>query len=181
LPTRADGEQVQYIDYPVMCTLSVGIIGWVLPHVAIIDCLGLNDWVVARIPMQRPTGLTATMPLLFQKYDRDQDGVVTPSEFRQQLGTIPPEQAEGAVDLLLRTYDFNADKVIMPHEVVEYAVLMQERHMAHDRLAPPEYMDGFRRNVVFDGRRIEVTPRDPPLTAADIINHESAWRAKLAR
>lgn len=53
--------------------------------------------------------------------------------------------------------------------------------MAHDRLAPPEYMDGFRRNVVFDGRRIVVTPRDPPLTAADIINHESAWRAKLAR
>jgi arabinofuranosyltransferase len=34
-------------DRPVMAAEAVGMVGWVLPHVAIIDVLGLNDRVVA--------------------------------------------------------------------------------------------------------------------------------------
>ena len=30
---------------------GVGLLGWVLPHVAIVDTLGLNDRVIARTPL----------------------------------------------------------------------------------------------------------------------------------
>ena len=39
--------------YPVTPATSVGVISWVLPHVNIIDTMGLNDYVVARNPKLR--------------------------------------------------------------------------------------------------------------------------------
>jgi arabinofuranosyltransferase len=38
-------------DYPILATGSVGVPGWILRHVNIIDVWGLNDWVVARNPV----------------------------------------------------------------------------------------------------------------------------------
>lgn len=51
--TRAEGEHVRTGEhsvgnYPVMVASTVGIPGWVFPHVAIIDAYGLNDYVIAR-------------------------------------------------------------------------------------------------------------------------------------
>jgi len=47
-PTREEGGRIGPEGYPVMAKGSVGIPGWVFPHVAIIDRMGLNDYVIAR-------------------------------------------------------------------------------------------------------------------------------------
>ena len=51
-PTREEGQLLPAADFPVMALSSVGIPAWVLPQVNIIDTLGLNDYVVARIPLK---------------------------------------------------------------------------------------------------------------------------------
>lgn len=56
LPTRQEGSKVPWSDRPVMAVSSVGVVGWVLPHVAIIDEAGLNDRVIARSPLDRSRG-----------------------------------------------------------------------------------------------------------------------------
>ena len=54
--------------------------------------------------------------------------------------------------------------------------------MAHDRMAPPGYIECFRPNVeLLPGRRVTVTKRDRPLTAADIKACEQRWAALVAR
>jgi arabinofuranosyltransferase len=47
-PTREEGEKISWDDRDVRVDSTVGIPGWVLPNVAIIDARGLNDRVVAR-------------------------------------------------------------------------------------------------------------------------------------
>jgi arabinofuranosyltransferase len=48
LPPRSEGGAILFKpDHPVMGAGSVGVVGWVLPNVAVIDTLGLNDVVVA--------------------------------------------------------------------------------------------------------------------------------------
>jgi arabinofuranosyltransferase len=50
LPARAEGAKLAWEQRHVVARASVGYAGWVFPHVAVIDRLGLNDWVVARTP-----------------------------------------------------------------------------------------------------------------------------------
>lgn len=50
-PTRDEGMALEAGENPVHAMFSVGIPGWTLPKVAIIDKLGLNDRVVARNPV----------------------------------------------------------------------------------------------------------------------------------
>jgi len=50
LPPRAEGAAIDWDDRPVTAAGSVGVLGWRLPHVAIIDRLGLNDYQIARAP-----------------------------------------------------------------------------------------------------------------------------------
>ena len=49
-PTREDGARISWDSRAVIAEGSVGVLGWVLPNVAIIDIVGLNDHVVARLP-----------------------------------------------------------------------------------------------------------------------------------
>jgi arabinofuranosyltransferase len=57
LPTREDGARIGWDERAVFAEGSVGVVGWVLPNVAIIDALGLNDRVIARLPPPfRPEG-----------------------------------------------------------------------------------------------------------------------------
>ncbi|MEI6147786.1 MAG: hypothetical protein WCS01_01710 [bacterium] len=49
-PSREEGLGMSGEDFPVLATHTVGILGWVLPRVNIIDLHGLNDYVVARTP-----------------------------------------------------------------------------------------------------------------------------------
>ncbi len=47
-PTREFGEKTPWTGHPVFAARTVGVPGWVLPNVAIVDLFGLNDYVVAR-------------------------------------------------------------------------------------------------------------------------------------
>jgi len=54
-PDREAGSAVLDDGFPVFRAKNVGIPGWVMPHVAVIDSLGLNDYVIARTPLPRPS------------------------------------------------------------------------------------------------------------------------------
>ena len=49
-PPRAVGEKISWDERPIIAAEAVGVIGWSLPNVAVIDQHGLNDRVVARTP-----------------------------------------------------------------------------------------------------------------------------------
>ena len=49
-PTRAQGSRLALHGFPVLAHNAVGVPGWVLPNVAILDTQGLNDTVIARSP-----------------------------------------------------------------------------------------------------------------------------------
>jgi len=54
LVSRDEGLRMDPAGYPVIALSNVGVAGWALPHVAIIDLFGLNDRVIARNPAARP-------------------------------------------------------------------------------------------------------------------------------
>jgi arabinofuranosyltransferase len=105
LPSREDGSQISWRDRPVLAWDTVGVMGWVLPNVAIIDRFGLNDRVIARSPPRSTSN--------------------------------------------------------------------ENRLMAHDRSAPPGYLNCFRPNVRFRGGRAVVIPRERPLGDDEIHACES--------
>jgi arabinofuranosyltransferase len=47
-PTRSEGKFIRPDGLPVMELTTVGIPGWALPHINVIDRYGLNDYVIAR-------------------------------------------------------------------------------------------------------------------------------------
>jgi arabinofuranosyltransferase len=49
-PSRAEGEQLPSVGYPVHAFQAVGVASWTLPRINVIDLLGLNDYVIARTP-----------------------------------------------------------------------------------------------------------------------------------
>ena len=51
LPPRREGATISWEERPVVAAGNVGMVGWRLPHVAVLDVLGLNDYVVARTPL----------------------------------------------------------------------------------------------------------------------------------
>ena len=52
LPSREEGSRIRWQQRAVHAHTAVGVRGWVLPEVAIIDLFGLNDRVIARSPIQ---------------------------------------------------------------------------------------------------------------------------------
>jgi arabinofuranosyltransferase len=48
---RALGERTSSAENPIFVGSAVGYVGWAMPHVAILDSFGLNDWVIARNPV----------------------------------------------------------------------------------------------------------------------------------
>ena len=51
LPSRAEGSKIRWDDRMVMAAGNIGVLGWVLPEVAILDTSGLTDRIVARTPI----------------------------------------------------------------------------------------------------------------------------------
>ena len=49
-PSREEGMRMAAAGYPVLKTDMAGILAWALPKANIIDCHGLNDYVIARSP-----------------------------------------------------------------------------------------------------------------------------------
>jgi arabinofuranosyltransferase len=117
-PTREKGMELYSDTYPVCALALVGVPSWVMPKINIIDTLGLNDYVIARTPVD-----------LY----RNMDPYTNPRGLRQ---------------------------------------------MAHDRRAPEGYVEGFEPNVAFsraDGTPA-ILPREAPMTAERIVQHEKKWR-----
>jgi arabinofuranosyltransferase len=50
-PKREIGSKLPASNHPIIMVSAAGVIGWVAPHVAVIDRLGLNDYVIARSPV----------------------------------------------------------------------------------------------------------------------------------
>jgi len=50
-PSRTIGGKIPFDDFPVAVFSCVGMPGWILPNIAIIDNFGLNDYVIARNPI----------------------------------------------------------------------------------------------------------------------------------
>jgi arabinofuranosyltransferase len=109
LPSRSEGARIGWEQRAVLLAGNVGLIGWVFPNVAILDVLGLNDYVVARTP-------------------------------------VPGDE---------------------------------ERAMAHDRLAPRDYLACYRPNLTIQlPRRYTLRERATPLSDAEIAECEKSWRAR---
>src|SRR5262249_9788330 len=69
--------------YPVHTTGAVGVAGWTLPDVSIVDLCGLCDRVVARGPVTAPMQLPRTqLHSMFAVADRHRDGLRSPDELR---------------------------------------------------------------------------------------------------
>ncbi|HEY8154254.1 MAG TPA: hypothetical protein VII72_09020 [Myxococcota bacterium] len=51
LPSREEGSKIRWRDRALMEAGNIGVLGWVLPEVAIIDTSGLTDRIVARTPI----------------------------------------------------------------------------------------------------------------------------------
>jgi len=51
LPDRSDGSRLSRNGFPVTKAGGVGYVAWIVPYVAVIDMKGLNDYVVARMPV----------------------------------------------------------------------------------------------------------------------------------
>jgi arabinofuranosyltransferase len=51
LPSRAEGSKIRWDDRMVMAAGNIGVLGWALPEVAILDTSGLTDRIVARTPI----------------------------------------------------------------------------------------------------------------------------------
>jgi arabinofuranosyltransferase len=56
-PPRQQGELISWNERALFAMTTVGVPGWALPEVAIIDHFGLNDKVVARNPVTNPPAL----------------------------------------------------------------------------------------------------------------------------
>ena len=52
-PTRDNGQLLPANGFPVLAISSPGVFGWAMPRINIIDTLGLNDYVVARNPVNK--------------------------------------------------------------------------------------------------------------------------------
>jgi arabinofuranosyltransferase len=50
-PTRSEGEALLAEGFPVHAFQAVGVASWSLPRIYILDLLGLNDFVIARNPV----------------------------------------------------------------------------------------------------------------------------------
>jgi hypothetical protein len=174
-------------DIKVAKAAAVGIVGWVLPDCAVIDVHGLNDWVGARTPTrERQAGFLP--PELLQRVadgaDHDRDGLYARPELENAfvaLGSRPTD-AQTLVDRLLIMFARRHDDALTADEldgVGRYVANM--RFIAHERLAPPAYVDAFDPNVTFDtdNHRAIVRKRNQPLTPERVREIETTWRQRI--
>jgi len=176
-------------DIAVSIDAVAGAAGWHLRDCAIIDWLGLNDWVVARTKPRTDRALEALAgmegPLLGSdvngdgKWDRGELGrwVLTLFPLKLEVATADP-----LVDMAIDLFAHEHDDALTKDEVRAFLRSFFTRGgMAHERVPPPGYIEAFEANVVVrDDRVIVVTPRATPLKPR-IAAIEAEWRAKAAR
>ncbi|MCB9879372.1 MAG: hypothetical protein H6835_17390 [Planctomycetes bacterium] len=167
-------------DVPVAAFLGVGLAGWVLPDVAVLDLLGLNDHVTAHAPVAPSKALP--MVTLFDAAlaiaDTDGDGRYTRAELSAAFAAAggPPESTDGLVTFLLLLFaDRDPDALHQDEARRIGPTVAAMRFMAHERLAPQDYVDALDPNVTVDGEQVLVRPRAQPLSPARIREIEARW------
>ncbi len=176
-------------DIAVQIDAVVGTTGWYLRDVAIIDWLGLNDWVVART---KPFGREHT-EAAFQEHarvipaaDTNGDGFLDRSELARWIGSFFPAQireddASPAVDMAINLYAGHRGDALTPAEAEAFLRgILSRGAMAHERVPPPGYVDAFERNVTVSPEGVVVTPRAVKLKPR-IPAIEAEWREKARR
>jgi len=182
LGTREEGSRIGWRDRPVIAFGNIGVLGWVLPNVAIIDEHGLTDWVVARNPVTRPFGLSPLATEVFERLDTDHDGRFDDAEQRQAARDLAtPDVTEEAIVEGFRRLDVNRDGAVTKADIGWLRRGLDYRQMAHERYPPAGYIEGFEPNVRCEQGRFFVEPRSEPLTDEEIVAHEAAFRAQVAR
>jgi hypothetical protein len=177
LPPR-QRRDVDAHDVPVVAFTGVGLGGWVLPDIAVLDLLGLNDWVVARTPVAEKKDLLPPGLLDQVLATADTDGALCYSRDERAAAGLPPERV-GCLRLLFA--ERAADSLQRDEAAAIAPFLASIRFMAHERLAPPGYVDALDANVTVDGGQVVVRQRDQPLTEARVREIEAEWRARVGR
>lgn len=190
LPERAPGQIVGSTPglRLVWRADAVGVVGWALPDVNILDGHGLNDWVIARTRKAPATGaVTDTMlRAAFGGIDSDGDGRLGTEEIAGSTALLvsvgPQLQDSTWVELLLSLGDGDGDDRLDEHEfVAAITAIVPPRQMAHEREPPPGYIEALRPNVGWrDGVR-RVLSEVPPLTDDEVRQIEARFRAEVLR
>ena len=95
--------------------------------------------------------------------------------------TAAGADANKNVRILLLLFAHEHDDSLTLAEAAAIAPFFEQfRYMAHERLAPDEYVDAFAPNVTVEDRRSVVRPRSTPLTPARVREIEAEWRRRLA-
>jgi arabinofuranosyltransferase len=184
LPERRD-HALPDGDVPVKAEVAVGLAGWVLKDCAIIDLLGLNDWVVARSPAVTiaPDSPFTEANLLrnFAAANGNHDDWLDRAELNVWAALTVPgaHDQKPIVDRLLALFAARSDSLSMAEARVA-ATAFQRGHIAHERAPPPGYVEAFEPNVTVTPEGVTVAPRAVPLRPR-IASIEAEWRDKVRR
>jgi arabinofuranosyltransferase len=185
LPPRARGQS-DPDDIPVVLGVAAGIVGWTLPDIAVLDVLGLSDWVAARTPT-RPWNLQflprEVLEGALDGADPDQDGRFTRDELQTAIAAMPGSNradAAGFVDRMFLLFGGDHADALSRDEVAgmrDYFAHM--RFLAHERIAPDAYTQAFDANVTIVDRQVVVRKREVPLTPERVRQIETQWRQRV--
>jgi hypothetical protein len=175
-------------DVPVLVEGVVGIAGWVMRDVAIIDGLGLNDWVVARTRGLdwRTAPEFANVAAMVHAADIDGDGWWQREELRRWIGSlfatpIDLAEADPILDMAFTLFSEERGDALSRDETDRFIeALFARGAMAHERIPPPGYTEAFEANVAPSPTAVIVTPRAVPLKPR-IPEIEREWREKGRR
>ncbi|MCA8977657.1 MAG: hypothetical protein KDC98_23230 [Planctomycetes bacterium] len=166
---------------------AVGVTGWALCDVAILDGHGLCDWVIAR---NKKAAAEPPNPLslreAFGGLDGDRDGRLRTPELEASahlLGSIGPGlQPATWAELMLSLGDCDDDDALDADELVTAVTyVVPPRHMAHEREPPEGYIEAFRPNVAHIDGRLRVRPEVQPLSDEELRAVEQRYRATVGR
>ena len=171
--------------FPIVDGGAVGVLGWTLPDCAVIDVLGLNDWVVARTPTaQNPPVTRERMHEAVTAADGDRDGSLDAKELRgalsQAYATVPAERAGNfLLTILIQILGDEHTGRIALEDAAGISELIGNRQMAHEHRAPPAYVDAFEPNVTVANGVATARPRKVPMTAERVRAIEAEWQQKI--
>jgi hypothetical protein len=185
LPERAR-MQADPSDLPIVKSLAVGLVGWVMPDCAVLDLLGLSDWVVARSKVSERVAWWLPKEFMQTRLpaaDTNQDSVMSHEELSKVFATLPgvaPETAAKFTDLVLLMFAVEQRDSLTAAEVKEFEHYVAHlRFLAHERIAPPAYVEALDPNVTVEDRTVKVRKRANPMTADRVRAIEAEWRDKV--
>ena len=185
-PARGD-RPFDHDDPPVLGGKAVGVLGWALPDVAIIDEHGLNDAVVARAPIAEPEPAAIEQTRAFlASQDRDGDGWVDAGELHEALAVMAPgakstAQADYFVwGVLTKVADERRDAVRVSDAERLHRAVFHSRIMAHERKAPAGYLEAFDPNVELGKGEYSIRTRERALSPERVREIEAQWRERVA-